>query len=44
MEQDAQASTRLDGYEKAGGNNQEAGGSKEAGDASHDSETQRGME
>ena len=48
MEQDAQASTHLDGYEKAGDNNQEAVGgeevSEEAGDASHDGETQRGME
>ena len=39
MEQDAQASTHLDWYEKAGDNNQEAGGgeeaSEEAGDTSH---------
>ena len=48
MEQEAQGSTSLDKYEKAGDNNQEAGGceeaSEEAGDASHDGETLRGME
>ena len=44
MEQDAKASTCLDGYEKVGDNNQIAGGVRMAGDASHDGETQRGME
>ena len=48
MEQNDQASTSLDGYEKAGDNNQKAEGGEEAcvesNDASHDGETQRGME